>query len=304
MLPYKTELYKAFRAPAKKMKEELEIAAKNRFDGVEITGAQKLSLTEAREFRHIAEANGIRIHSLSFGWTNLNNPQRADEDIKNIRQGLRIARACGADAILLVPCQISEKGVLPASDFKMEFDPLTCNVTRITDGDNTPYREYIRQQNQATECCFRLLEELLPTAAYEGIVIGIENVWSNLWVTPELMAAFLRHFDSRWVKAYFDMGNHLKYAPTERWLKVFKKELLIKLHIKDFVIDKTLPAGGKFVPLGTGDIDWLSVRKVLEEVGYNGWVTLEDVPNHYTPAEHSRLLDEFFAGVSMTTKKG
>jgi sugar phosphate isomerase/epimerase len=38
----------------------------------------------------------------------------------------------------------------------------------------------------------------------------------------------------------------------------------------------------------------VSVRKVIDEVGYNGWVTIES--GGYTDAEHSALMDRFFAG--------
>jgi sugar phosphate isomerase/epimerase len=41
------------------------------------------------------------------------------------------------------------------------------------------------------------------------------------------------------------------------------------------------------VPIGKGSIDWVSVRKTIEEIGYNGWVTIES--GGYTDGEHSAL---------------
>lgn len=48
------------------------------------------------------------------------------------------------------------------------------------------------------------------------------------------------------------------------------------------------------MPIGQGSIDWKSVREVIEEIGYNGWVTIES--GGYSDAEHSALMDRFFAG--------
>ncbi|MDX9792250.1 MAG: TIM barrel protein, partial [Kiritimatiellia bacterium] len=58
--------------------------------------------------------------------------------------------------------------------------------------------------------------------------------------------------------------------------------------------DRTKKNDGDFVPIGKGDVDWVSVRKVIDEVGYSGWVTIES--GGYTDAEHSALMDRFFAG--------
>jgi sugar phosphate isomerase/epimerase len=70
--------------------------------------------------------------------------------------------------------------------------------------------------------------------------------------------------------------------------------LIVRLHIKDFKIDRAKKNDGDFVPIGKGSVDWVSVRKVIDEVGYNGWVTIES--GGYTDAEHSALMDRFFAG--------
>jgi sugar phosphate isomerase/epimerase len=48
------------------------------------------------------------------------------------------------------------------------------------------------------------------------------------------------------------------------------------------------------VKIGDGSIDWKSARRAIEEIGYHGWVTIES--GEYTDAEHSALMDRFFAG--------
>ena len=101
------------------------------------------------------------------------------------------------------------------------------------------------------------------------------------------------------MKAYYDMGNHAKYAPTSRWLRVLGKRRLAKLHLKDFAIQEGNPntMGEGFCPFGTGTIDWFDVRDTIEEVGYNGWVSYEEeCRTDYTPADYGRMMDRWFAG--------
>ena len=49
-----------------------------------------------------------------------------------------------------------------------------------------------------------------------------------------------------------------------------------------------------FVRIGDGSIDWPRVRRMIEFVGYNGWVSIES--SGWTDAEHSEIMDRFFNG--------
>jgi hexulose-6-phosphate isomerase len=163
----------------------------------------------------------------------------------------------------------------------------------VVEGDNASFAAYIEAQNRATELSRAAVEELIPAAEKAGVAIALENVWNNLWVLPEFAAAFVRSFGSRQVRAYLDLGNNVRYAPTEQWLRALGPEI-VKLHIKDFKIDRDKKNDGDFVPIGQGSVDWKSVRRVIDEVGYSGWVTIES--GGYTDAQHSALMDRFFAG--------
>ena len=120
-----------------------------------------------------------------------------------------------------------------------------------------------------------------------------ENVWNNLWVKPALFANFVRSFDSPWVKAYFDIGNHVRYAPPEEWIRALGS-LIVKCHVKDFRLNRQKRNGGDFVHPRDGSIDWPSVRRELDKVGYNGWLTIED--SGLPLEEFSRRLDLIIAG--------
>ena len=288
--PYTTKLHSAVIVGAINGKE-IEALAELGYEGVE-TQLWDIDPAKAAEGRRICEANGIKIHSVMRAWTNVNQPESAEADVESMKRALRAAAAYGASTILLVPCRTGVASPAPW-DFDIDFDPDTCMVRSVYGGDSSQFADYIKAQNLATETSFKYVKQAIPVAAYEGVTIGLENVWNGLWCTPEFYAAFVRAFDSVWVKTYFDLGNHVKYAKTEDWLRALKGTLC-KLHIKDFLFDKEKPNGGDFVPIGKGSVDWKSVRDVIEEVAYDGFVTLES--SGYSNAQHAKIFQNFFAG--------
>ncbi len=290
---FKTRLYKALIAPQAD-EATCERIAKAGFPGVELTD-KKVTFEQAVQGRRTTEAHGVKIHSFMGGWADFNNADEAvrGQSVEDVKRMIRLASAYGASTILLVPCRVGGMPMPRPSQFRIAFDPATLAVKSVVEGDNAPFAAYIEAQNRATERSRQAVEELIPVAAREGVIIALENVWNNLWVQPAFAAAFVRSFDCPWVRAYFDLGNHVRYAPVEDWLRTLNRSI-VKLHIKDFKIDRDKKNDGDFVSLGKGSIDWKSVRAAIDEIGYNGWVSIEE--NGYTDLEYSALMDRIFAG--------
>jgi hexulose-6-phosphate isomerase len=204
-----------------------------------------------------------------------------------VRKALRAARAYGADAVLVVPCRVGGMAMPEAWEFDIAFDEKTGHVTRVAAGDNTKFEAYLKAQNRATDSSRAAVEKLIPLAEELKVVIALENVWNNLWVKPALYQHFIASFANPWVKSYFDIGNHVKYAPPQDWIKALGP-LIAKLHIKDFQLNPD-GHGGKFVHPRDGSIDWPTVRHALSDVGYDGWATIED--GGLELAEFSRRFD-------------
>jgi len=244
------------------------------FDGVETRHI--CPEKEASVGRAVAERLGMRVHSVMRGWMDFNSedPQQVEVSLDKVRMGLRAARAYGADAILVVPCRVRDLPMPEPWEFDIAFDESTGHVTRVVAGDNTPFASYIKAQNLATDTSRKAVEKLIPLAEELKVVIALENVWNNLWVKPALYKNFVASFDNSWVKSYFDIGNHVKYAPPQDWIKTLGP-LIAKLHIKDFKLNAN-GHGGKFVHPRDGSIDWPAVRRALDDVGYDGWATIED----------------------------
>jgi len=244
------------------------------FEGVETTHI--CPMEEAAKGRAAAEQLGMRVHSVLRGWMEFNSEDSAkvEDGLEQTRKALRAAKGYGADAILLVPCRTGGMPMPEPWEFEIAFDAATGHVTRVVGRDNDKYAAYIAAQNWATDTSRAAVEKLIPLAEELKVVIGLENVWNNLWVKPALFQNFVASFKSPWVKAYFDIGNHVKYAPPQDWIRALGP-LLVKLHIKDFKLNPD-GHGGKFVHPRDGNIDWPEVRRALDEVGYDGWATIED----------------------------
>jgi len=269
------------------------------FDGIEST--HKISAEDAANARATAEKLGLKIHSVLRGWMSFNDPAKIEADVADVSETLRIAQILGAQAILVVPCRVGGSAkpgkpgdlLLPEPwEFDIEFDEKTGMVSRVVKGDNSKYADYIEAQNKATRLSREAVKKLIPMAEKTGVVVALENVWNNLWVQPRLFANFVASFDNPWIQAYFDIGNHVKYAPPQDWIKALGK-LIVKCHVKDFQLNPD-GHGGKFVHPRDGSINWPVVRRALDDVGYNGWLTIED--GGLPLGEFSQRLDLIIAG--------
>ena len=107
-----------------------------------------------------------------------------------------------------------------------------------------------------------------------------------------IAANFIASFDNPWVRAYFDIGNHVKYAPSPDWIRALGK-LIVKCHVKDFKLNSD-GHGGSFCNIRDGSVDWPAVRAALDEIGYNGWLSIEG--GDLSPQEHGKRLDLIVAG--------
>lgn len=286
---FKTKIHKAMiGSPAEGTLKAWKDAG---FDGME-SGQWNISRQDAEKARKVAESVGMKIHSVLFGWANFNQKDKVDGDIANVQRALEAAAGYGASAVLLVPCRTGGMAIPAPWDFKIAFDSKTGHISQVVAGDNEKYQAYIDAHNQATDTSREAVKRLIETAEKTGVKIALENVWNNLWVQPAIFANFVRSFAHPMVKAYFDIGNHVKYAPPEEWIRALGKEI-VKLHVKDFKLNAN-GRDGTFVHPRDGSVNWPAVRTELDDIGYNDFMTIED--GGLSLAEFSKRLDLIVAG--------
>ena len=288
--PWKTTLHKALIGiPQQQLLKDWKAAG---FEGMESTKWQTTP-EDAAAARKMAESLGMRIHSVMFGWGTLNGGDAAmAKTVANMETALRAAQGYGATTVLFVPCRIDAAPMPQPWEFDFRFDEKSGHVKQVVAGDNTKYEAYIEAHNHAIDTAREGVTKLIPTAEKAGVIIALENVWNNLWVKPDIAANFVGSFNNPWVKAYFDIGNHVKYAPPQDWIKVLGK-LIVKCHVKDFKLNPD-GHGGNFCNIRDGSINWPEVRKALDDIGYNSWLTIEG--GDLSVQEHGKRLDLIVAG--------
>ena len=200
---------------------------------------------EAAEIKEAAAKAGLRIHSV-MNMDHWRLPLSSSDDdvvkrsVAGMETSMKNAVLWGADTVLLVPAVVDA---------------------------GTSYRDaYTRSQRV-------IRERLLPQARDQKVIIAVEEVWNKFLLSPIEFARYVDEFESPWLKAYFDVGNVVLYAFPQDWIRTLGSRI-VKLHLKDFAFDRR---NGTFAwkGIGEGDIDWIEVRRALQDIQYAGYVTTE-----------------------------
>jgi len=218
--------------------DRFQLARRAGFDGIEMRTVSDPSEVEA--VQSAAEQSGLIIHSVmnSDHWKypfSSSDPATVEKGIRGMETSLRNAKRWGAGVVLLVPGVVNPE---------------------------TPYRDaYERSQKQ--------VRKLIPLAKELGVAIAVENVWNKFLLSPLEFIRYVDAFDSRWVRAYFDVGNIVLYGFPQDWIRTLGKRI-VRIHLKDFKSDTR-----QFVPLREGSVNWPEVRMAIAGIGYTGFLTAE-----------------------------
>ncbi|MEM1069724.1 MAG: sugar phosphate isomerase/epimerase family protein, partial [Planctomycetota bacterium] len=112
------------------------------------------------------------------------------------------------------------------------------------------------------EWVYEGLEKCLPVAEKCGVVLGLENHW-GLGRDAVGVLRVINKLDSPWLRATLDTGNFLENQYQQ--YKQLAPEAV-------FVQAKTYYGGGTWYTL---DIDYDQVAKILRDVNYRGYISLE-----------------------------
>jgi sugar phosphate isomerase/epimerase len=110
--------------------------------------------------------------------------------------------------------------------------------------------------------CIDSIEKCLPKAAECGVLLALENHW-GLSRTPEGLLRIVNAIKSPWLGVLMDTGNFLE-DPYDKLRQIAPKTV--------FVQAKTYYGGGEWYTL---DLDYSRIAKMLAEVIYTGYVSLE-----------------------------
>ncbi|MBO0991710.1 sugar phosphate isomerase/epimerase family protein [Bacillus sp. SD088] len=204
---------------------------------------------EAEQIAKQAQDAGLQLRSLSTSLLWQTPLSAADESVRSqgkqvVQKQLELASIMGVDTILVVPGAVTP---------------------------DTTY-EACYERSQAA------LGEHLPIAERYEVKIGVENVWNKFLLSPMEMVRYIDELDSKYLGAYFDVGNVLRFGYPEHWIHSLG-ERIFKVHVKDFS-----EANG-FVPLLAGAVNWKSVAEALVKIDYHDTITAELTPYPFKPEQ-------------------
>jgi hexulose-6-phosphate isomerase len=122
-----------------------------------------------------------------------------------------------------------------------------------------------------------LIRAAIPHAEKKRIKILVENVWATFLIEPLTMARYIDELGSPWVKAYFDVGNVMRWGFPQHWIEVLGKRI-DKIHIKEYSLKAAMKEGmskGFDFPIGEGEINWKRVWEELQKIQFQSWATVE-----------------------------
>lgn len=247
--------------PQMSLKDTFALTKDAGFEGIElaVNGEGELSLSskdsEVLAIKKMAEDFGLKLYSLTCGlcwdfWLNDDKKEDRETAKKNIIRQMETAKLLGADTVLVIPGVVNADFIDPNK--KIDY--------------KTTYERSLESLN-----------ELKKTAEELKINIGLENVWNKFLISPMEMKDFIDKIGSDFVGSYLDIGNTMYMSYPEDWIRILGNRIK-KVHFKDF--RRSVGTLDGFVDLLAGDVNYPEVMKAFKEVGYDGWVSAEMIPNY------------------------
>ena len=224
-------------------------AARLDLDGVEILHRQMEGEDNCylQNLKREAFLYGLDLYALSIhqGFVSPDAEHR-QTNIDHTKHCIEIAYKLGIPAIRL---NSGRWGTIP------DFDMLMKNG-----GEEPPISGYT--ENDAFDWTISAIEECLPTAEKNGVILGLENHW-GLTNTPEGVNRIVSAVDSDWLKVTMDCGNFLE-NPYQKLEKIAPETVLVHA--------KTYYGGGEWYTL---ELDYKKVAEILNDNNFSGYISIE-----------------------------
>jgi L-ribulose-5-phosphate 3-epimerase len=245
-----TYSYWRYRRDTKLTIEEcIDLAAETGFDGVEILHVQmngesngKLQSIKQRAFRNGMDLCGFSTHQ-SFVSP---DPDFRKKNIDHTLHCIDLAYKLGIPTIRV---NTGRWGTSKNFNELMKNKGIEPRLKGYTDEDGFGW-------------VIDSLEECLKRAEECGVVLGLENHW-GLGRTADGVLRVVNAIDSPWLQVTLDTGNFLE-TPYCQMEQLAPKTVYVQA--------KTYFGGGTWYTL---DLDYPRIAKILQNVNYQGYISLE-----------------------------
>jgi sugar phosphate isomerase/epimerase len=211
-------------------------AAGVQIDAAGDLGPDQLSQTGRREFRNLLRAYDLELTAVGCPLRrSLDTAEDQDARLEHVRKVMTLAFDLGPRLVVL------EAGQVPAK----EEEPAA-----------------------------RRLREGLLDLGRHGDRVGVTLALETGLESGEVLAGYLRSFDVGSLAANLDPANLLlhNFDPVRAVAELTGK--VAHVHARD-ARKGSAGRAAQEVPLGHGDVDWLTLTESLRETEYQGWVVVE-----------------------------
>ncbi|SMD42549.1 Sugar phosphate isomerase/epimerase [Aquiflexum balticum DSM 16537] len=123
----------------------------------------------------------------------------------------------------------------------------------------------LRNDPEGKKEVIRKLKEVAPKAERQDVFLAVES-----WLSAEEHLDIIEKVGSSHVRVYYDVAN-----ATSMGYDIFQEMRLLGT---DYICEVHAKENGQL--LGKGEVDFVKVRNVLDEIGYRNWIILEGaIPN-------------------------
>lgn len=224
------------------------------------------------------------------------DPAQRNDHLQSARTHARVSRELGLTDIFIAVGGFET--VTRAGRTRRQAAANAGPLDALTD-------EQFRHMTQTTtEVCEAFLEEGIRPCFHTHVGTFVE--------TEDEIETLLSAIDPEVLFVGPDTG-HLAWAGIDvnDFVRRHAKRIT-SVHLKDIdleVRDRGKAAGWGYADfekaalwteVGDGDIDFPKVFQILDDAGYNGWLTVEtDVTQQQTPADSARISREYLAGLGL-----
>jgi sugar phosphate isomerase/epimerase len=141
------------------------------------------------------------------------------------------------------------------------------------------------------------IEQVLPYAAERGVILALENHYKdNYWTYPEFALPFklfqriVDAIDSPWFGVNFDPSNAILAGEDPLVVLEAVKARVVSMHASDrhllagYTLEDLRAQEGqqgyahilRHGEIGTGLNDYPAIVRILEEIDFHGWISIED----------------------------
>ncbi len=208
-----------------------------------LTGEHRAYL---RKLKRHAFRNGIALICVSTHQSFVSpKPEEVARNVEHTRKCIEIAYELGAPSIRINTGRWNT----------VDFDTLMAQrgVEAALPGHT---------EEEGFKWCIDGIQRCLSKAEECGVILALENHW-GLARTADGLLRILKSIESPWLGGLMDTGNFLE-NPYDQLRQIAPRTV--------FVQAKTYYGGGEWYTL---DLDYKRIAKILAEVNYSGYVSLE-----------------------------